>query len=80
MFAVLLPKAEVVVLLVDPNPPNVLPPVAPPPPKRPPLVVELLKGFEPKAVLVLVLAPKPPGESSQFLIRAFLQYIDPRAK
>ena len=76
---VLLPKAEVV-LLVDPKPPNVLPPVVLPPPKRPPPVVELPKGFEPKAVLLFVFAPKPPGELSQFLIRAFLQYMDPRAK
>ena len=62
MFAVLDPKAEVVVLLfVDPKPPNVLPPVAPPPPKRPPPVVEAPKGFEPKALLLFVaLAPKPP--------------------
>ena len=58
----MLPKAEVV-LLVDPKPPNVFPVVLLPP-KRPPPVVELPKGLEPKAVLVLVLVPKPPGKSS----------------
>lgn len=84
VFAVVLPKAEVVVvLLVDPNPPNPLPPVvAPPlpPPKRPPPVVELPKGFDPKAVLLVLLAPKPPGGLSQFLVRACAQDNDPRAK
>ena len=67
VFAVLDPKAEVVVLLfVDPKPPNVLPPVAPPPPppKRPPPVVEAPKGFEPKALLFVLLAPKPPEGKS----------------
>jgi hypothetical protein len=66
VFEVLDPKAEVVVLLfVDPKPPNVLPPVAPPPPpKRPPPVVEAPKGFEPKALLFVLLAPKPPEGKS----------------
>jgi hypothetical protein len=57
------PKAgvDVAVLLFPPKPPNVEPEEAPPPPKRPPPVVELPKGFEPKAVEP-VFVPKPPVE------------------
>jgi hypothetical protein len=56
----LAPKAGVLVavLLFAPKPPNAFPVEAPP--KMPPPVVELPKGFEPKAVLP-VLVPKPPS-------------------
>lgn len=58
----LAPKAGVLdeALLLDPNPPKVEPVLLPP--KRPPPVVELPNGFEPKALLFVLLAPKPPVE------------------
>ena len=54
------PNPDVVVLFVDPKPPNVEPVVPLLPPNNPPPVVPLPNGFEPKAVVVLLL-PKAPG-------------------
>lgn len=57
----LAPNVDVVLVLLEPKPPNVEPEV-PLPPKRPPDVV-LPNGLDPKAfVLVVLVEPKPPGK------------------
>jgi len=65
VLLLLAPNAGVLdeALLFEPKPPLPKPPpVELPPPKRPPPVVVLPNGFEPKAVLLFVFAPKPPSD------------------